>query len=153
MTELQFDDIDIINAAATGDYGDFGPVIAVTQEMINQFADITRDHQWIHVDEEQAAASPFGGTIAHGFLSLSLLPHLVHGQIPIVGHKHVVNYGADSLRFITPVRAGQSVHAKSRLLKALKKDSGTLIKTSVALHVVNNEKPSILYHMLTLYQG
>ncbi len=153
MTEIPYDDIDAINAAAGDDYGAFGPAVEITQDMINRFADITRDHQWIHVDEQKAADGPFGTTIAHGFLSLSLLPHLVRGQVPITGHRNVVNYGADSLRFILPVPAGSQVHAKSRLLGAVRKESGTLVKTSETRQIVGSDKPSILYRMLTLYQG
>lgn len=154
ITDLPFDDIDAINeAAASSDYGDFGPPMEITQDMINQFADITEDHQWIHVDVDRANEGPFGAPIAHGFLTLSLLPRLVLGQLPVTGYRNVVNYGADSLRFVTPVRAGSSVHAKVRLLKAIDKETGTLIKTSVAVHVVGEEKPSLLYRMLTLYMG
>jgi acyl dehydratase len=153
MQELRYDDIDGINAAAMDDFGEFGPSVEVTQEMIDTFADVTGDQQWIHVDPERAAQGPFGTTIAHGFLSLSLLPRLVAGQVPVTGHKNVINYGADSLRFILPVPAGSRVHAKTKLLNAVAKDSGTLIKSSVALHIVGAEKPSVLYRMLTLYQG
>ncbi len=155
MQELRFDDIDGLNeaAAATDDFGEFGPTMELTQDMINRFADITEDHQWIHVDVERAEDGPFGGTIAHGFLTLSLLPRLVLGQLPITGFSNMVNYGADTLRFIQPVPAGSSIHAKVRLLKAIEKDSGTLVKTSVAVHVVGEPKPSLLYRMLTLYMG
>jgi acyl dehydratase len=153
MTELQYDDIDALNeaAAATDDFGEFGESMEITQDMIDTFAHVTSDHQWIHVDPERAKAGPFGGTIAHGFLTLSLLPKLVLEQVPITGFRNVVNYGADSLRFIAPVPAGSKVHAKVRLLKALQKDSGTLVKTSVAVHVVGEDKPSLLYRMLTFY--
>jgi acyl dehydratase len=153
MKKLQYDDIDGINAAATDDFGEFGVPVEVTQAMIDTFADVTRDHQWIHVDRDQAADGPFGTTIAHGFLSLSLLPHLVVGQIPVTGQRNVVNYGADSLRFILPVPSGSRVHARTKLLGAVGKDSGTLVKTSVAVHIVGVETPSVLYRMLTLYQG
>lgn len=155
MQEIQYDDIDGLNelAAATDDFGQFGPAMELTQEMINIFADLTDDHQWIHVDQQRAADGPFGTTIAHGFLTLSLLPRLVLGQLPITGYANVVNYGADTLRFITPVPSGSSVHARLRLLKAIEKDAGTLVKTSVAVHVVGEEKPSLLYRMLTLYMG
>lgn len=153
MQQLQYDDIDAINKAAMDEFGEFGPAVEVTQQMIDTFADMTRDHQWIHIDQERAAQGPFGTTIAHGFLSLSLLPHLVAGQLPVTGHRNVVNYGADSLRFILPVPAGSKVHAKSKLLNAVAKDAGTLVKSSVALHIVGADKPSVLYRMLTLYQG
>ena len=155
MTELQYDNIDALNeaAAATDDFGEFGESMEITQEMVDTFANITGDHQWIHVDPERAKAGPFGGTIAHGFLTLSLLPKLVLGQLPITGFCNVVNYGADTLRFITPIPTGSRVHAKVRLLKAIRKEAGTLVKTSVAVHIVGEDKPSLLYRMLTFYMG
>jgi len=153
MNDLKFDDVDAINAAASEEFGPFGATVKITQQMINSFADVTLDHQWIHIDKERAAAGPFGTTIAHGFLTLSLVPHLVHGQLPITGFRNVVNYGADSLRFILPVPADSEVHARSRLVKAISKDTGTLVTSDVAVHIANVETPSILYQMLTLFQG
>lgn len=153
VTELRFDDIDGINAAGGGDYGDWGREVEVTQEMINQFAELTGDHQWIHVDVERAKAeSPFGGPIAHGFLTLSLLPMMAGtGSVKLTGYTNAVNYGADGLRFLAPVPAGAKVHARSRLLGAEAKGSGTLIKSETAVHVVGAEKPSLIYKMLVLY--
>ena len=81
--------------------------LLVDQERVNQFAECTGDHQFIHIDEEKAKQTPFGGTIAHGFLSLSLVPTLSAGLLPRPeGLKMAVNYGMDSLRFIQPVRVG-----------------------------------------------
>ena len=81
--------------------------LQIDQERVNQFAECTGDHQFIHIDEEKAKQTPFGGTIAHGFLSLSLLPALSAGLMPRPeGLKMAVNYGMDSLRFIQPVRVG-----------------------------------------------
>ena len=154
MTELRFDDIDGINASAGGDYGDWGRQVEVTQEMINQFAELTGDHQWIHVDIERANAGPFGGPIAHGFLTLSLLPALSGGtDVALSGFANAVNYGADGLRFLAPVPAGSKVHAHSKLVSAEAKGSGTLIKSEIAVHVVGAEKPSLIYQMLVLYMG
>ncbi len=154
MTELRFDDIDGINATAGGDYGDWGPEIDVTQEMINQFAELTGDHQWIHVDIERAKAGPFGGPIAHGFLTLSLLPALTGtADLTLAGVQNAVNYGADGLRFLAPVPAGSKVHAHSKLVSATAKGSGTLVKSEIAVHVVGAEKPSLVYQMLVLYMG
>ena len=154
MTDLRFDDIEAINAAAGGDYGDWGREVEITQEMINQFAELTGDHQWIHVDIERANAGPFGGPIAHGFLTLSLLPVLSGGtDLAITGHANAVNYGADGLRFLAPVPAGSTVHARSKLVSAEAKGSGTLVKTETAVHVVDVEKPSLIYQMLVLYMG
>jgi len=154
VTELRFDDIDGINATAGGDYGDWGPEIDVTQEMINQFAELTGDHQWIHVDIERANAGPFGGPIAHGFLTLSLLPALTGtADLTLAGVQNAVNYGADGLRFLAPVPAGSKVHAHSKLVSATAKGSGTLVKSEIAVHVVGAEKPSLVYQMLVLYMG
>ncbi len=155
MDELRFDDVDGINAAAGGDYGDWGREVEVTQDMINQFAELTGDHQWIHVDIERAKAeSPFGGPIAHGFLTLSLLPAIAGtGEVKLTGYANAVNYGADGLRFLAPVPAGAKVHARSKLLGAEAKKSGTLVKSETAVHAVGSETPSLIYQMLVLYQG
>ncbi len=151
--EFAFDDIEGLNGAASEEFGDWGNAIEVTQDMINGFAELTGDHQWIHVDIERANAGPFGGPIAHGFLTLSLLPKLNPGGIKITGIKNAVNYGSDGFRFLAPVPAGSMVHARSRLVGAEAKKKGTLITTEVAVHVEGNEVPSLLYKMLVLYQG
>jgi acyl dehydratase len=150
---LQVDDIDGINAAASDEFGDWGPEVEVTQEMINQFADLTGDHQWIHVDVERANAGPFGGPIAHGFLTLSLLPVIAPPSVELDGVGGAINYGAEKLRFLAPVPAGSTVHAHGRLVKAEQKASGTLVTTEAAIHVVGNDKPSVLYQMLVLYMA
>ena len=150
---LHIDDIDGINAAASDEFGDWGPEVEVTQEMINDFADLTGDHQWIHVDIEKANAGPFGGPIAHGFLTLSLLPAIVPQPLVPEGIGGAINYGADKLRFLAPVPAGSKVHARARLVGAEKKSSGTLVRTEAAIHVVGSDTPSVLYEMLVLYMG
>ena len=112
MNEISFDDIDAINAVASDSFGDWGSSIVVTQEMIDNFAELTGDRQWIHIDVERATKeSPFGGPVAHGFLTLSLMPKLVSMPVSLTGHGSVVNYGAESLRFLSPVPAGAEVHA------------------------------------------
>lgn len=152
ITEIAFDDIDGINALASEEFGAFGPAVEVTQEMINTFADVTGDHQWIHVDIDKANAGPFGGPIAHGFLTLSMVAALKTGDtFKITGVTNAVNYGADKLRFMAPVPAGSSVQARTRLLGAEQKSLGTLVKTETAVHVVDAEKPSLIYHGLVLF--
>ncbi len=154
MDEIAFDDINGLNASASDDWSDWGPEVEVTQEMVNGFADLTGDHQWIHVDVERATAGPFGGPIAHGFLTLSLLPSLNKtGNVRITGQQNVVNYGADGLRFLAPVPVGSSLHARNRVREARQHKKGTLVATQVAIHVVGNEVPSVLYDALVLYQG
>ncbi|MCB0996306.1 MAG: MaoC family dehydratase [Acidimicrobiales bacterium] len=123
--------------------------------MINQFAELTGDRQWIHIDVERAKAeSPFGGPIAHGFLTLSLLPGLTPPGLTFTGQKSAVNYGSEGLRFLAPVPAGSKVHARNRLVSADKhKSGGTLITSEIAVHVVGADKPSLLYKMQILYMG
>lgn len=92
--------------------------ITVTQEQVNLFADATGDHQWIHVDPQKAAAGPFGATIAHGFLTLSLLPRFFESSFDISGSRLGVNYGLNKVRFTAPVPVGSRLRAHMHLLAA-----------------------------------
>jgi acyl dehydratase len=153
MEEIRFDDIDKLRSKVSDTFGPFGAQVEVTQEMINKFADLTGDHQWIHVDVERAKReSPFRQTIAHGFLTLSLLPVLRAGSnYQIVGYGNATNYGADKLRFVSPVPAGAKIHARSRLVAVEAKPKGTQITQEINVHVVGNDKPALIYVMLVLY--
>lgn len=154
MEAIRFDNLEAINARASEEFGDFGDALEVTQEMINGFADLTGDHQWIHVDVERTKKeSPFGGPIAHGFLTLSLLPKLAGAAgLRLGGHTNAVNYGAESLRFLSPVPAGSKVHARGRVVRAEAKSGGTLVTSELDMRVVGAEKPAILYRMQVLYR-
>lgn len=148
---IRFDDIDAINASVTDEYGPWGDTFEMTQEKVNQFAELTNDHQWIHVDVERANAGPFGGPIAHGFFTLSLMAG--KGIINLGEFEGVsggINYGADKLRFLAPVPVPSTLHGRSRIVSAQAKGPGTLIKSECAIHVVDSEKPAVLYEMLTL---
>ena len=90
--------------------------LTVTQQQVNLFAEATGDHQWIHVDPEKAAAGPFGGPIAHGFLTLSLLPKFFESSLHIVGSRMGVNYGLNKVRFTAPVPVGSRLRARMKLL-------------------------------------
>jgi len=151
---IRFDDLDAINALASEEFGEFGDAIEVTQEMIQGFADLTGDHQWIHVDVERCQKeSPFGGPIAHGFLTLSLLPSLSKtAGVALSGQTNAVNYGAEGLRFLSPVPAGSKLHARARVVGAAAKSGGTLLTTEFEIRVVDAEKPAILYKMQVLYR-
>jgi acyl dehydratase len=92
--------------------------LTVTQEQVNQFAEATGDHQWIHVDVERAKAGPFGAPIAHGFLTLSLLPRLTESTIAVVELRMGVNYGLNRVRFISPVPVGSRVRGRMKLLSS-----------------------------------
>ncbi|MHA7838141.1 MAG: MaoC family dehydratase [bacterium] len=156
MEKIAFDDIEALQAHVSDEFGDFGEPVEISQEMIDQFADITGDHQWIHTDVERAAReSPFKTTIAHGFLTLSLLPMLnakSSAPFQVVGFGNAVNYGSDKLRFLSPVPAGAKVHARSRLVSAEAGKKGTRIEQEIAIHVVGNDRPALLYGMIVLYQ-
>jgi acyl dehydratase len=153
MEEIRFDDIERMRSKVNEEFGPWGPEIEVTQDMINKFAELTGDHQWIHVDVERCKReSPFKGTIAHGFLTLSLLPTLRTGSDhKIVGYGNATNYGADKLRFVSPVPAGSKIRARSRLVAVDPKPKGTQITTEIAVHVAGSERPALLYTMLVLY--
>ena len=147
-------DIEGLKGLITDEWTDWTEPVEITQEMINTFADVTKDHQWIHVDIEKANAGPFGGPIAHGFLTLSLVSYLSVQIGPKVdGVMGALNYGADRLRFLNPVPAGTQVHAKSRVIDVTEKSTGVLLKQEVAIHVVGDDKPALLYESLGLLLG
>jgi acyl dehydratase len=155
MRDVRFDDIDTLRGFISEDFGPWGPEIRITQDMIQRFAEVTGDDQWIHTDVERARReSPFGGPIAHGFLTLSLLARL-RGDLPfrLTGYGNVTNYGADSLRFLAPVPSESRLHARSRLVEVKARPTGTLLTLETMVHVVENVKPSLLYKGLALYQS
>lgn len=125
----------------------------ISQERINQFADVTEDHQFIHIDPEAAKNTPFGGTIAHGFLTLSLLPHLSSSikQDPetLKGVVMGVNYGFDKLRFIAPVPSGSKVRATSVLKDAALKGNAIDVTRTYTVEVEGSEKPAIVADWIT----
>jgi len=153
MQDIRFDDIEGLRAKVRDEFGPWGPEVQVSQDMINKFAELTGDHQWIHVDVERAKReSPFKTTIAHGFLTLSLLPVLRAGSdYKVVGYGNATNYGSDKLRFVSPVPAGAKVHARSRLVAVDPKPKGTQMTSEIAVHVVGSDRPALTYTMLVLY--
>jgi acyl dehydratase len=126
--------------------------IEITQERVNQFADATNDHQFIHVDEERAAQTPFRGTIAHGFLTLSLVSCVTAETFPVVDNMAMaINYGSDKVRFLRPVRVGSRVRARLTLLEAMEKSPGQwLTKTAVTMDIENQENPAMYAEVLAM---
>src|SRR6266436_5992029 len=108
METIRFDDIEKLKSKVSSEYSGWSQAVEVTQDKINQFADVTGDHQWIHIDIERSKReSPFGGPVAHGFLTLSLIPAFeIDAGYKVGGYRNVINYGANKLRFISPVPAG-----------------------------------------------
>ncbi len=129
--------------------------ITVDQTMINQFADATLDHQFIHVDPERAAAeSPFGGTIAHGFLTLSLLSAMNFGTVPKIREQTMgINYGFDRVRFMSPVKSGTRVRGHFILSECRFRGGGMLMTSyDVSVEVENEKKPALTANWITIVQ-
>jgi acyl dehydratase len=127
--------------------------ILISQERVNRFADATDDHQWIHVDVEQSQKGPFGGTIAHGFLILSLTPLFSSsGKYLPEGMKMVLNYGLNKVRFITPVLVGSRVRSKMVISGVEEKDPGKLLVTIThTIEIEGQDKPACVADALAMF--
>lgn len=126
--------------------------LEITQERVNQFAAATNDHQFIHLDQEKAAQTPFRGTIAHGYLTLSLLSYLTAEKAyQLEGAAMVINYGSDRVRYLQPVPVGSRIRVRQVLLEASEKNPGQwLTKTAVTVEIENFEKPAMIADVLVL---
>lgn len=134
---------------------EFGPSdwLRVDQERINRFAEATIDHQFIHVDPKAAAATPFGTTIAHGFLTLSLVPFLTAGLTPLPkGLSTVINYGLNRVRFLQPVKVDSEIRANIKILEVRRKGRTRVLMTSEVMIEIRGEKrPALLAEALILF--
>ena len=129
-----------------------GEWITIDQDRINTFADCTDDHQFIHVDEEAAKNTPFGGTIAHGFLTLSLLSKMGEGN-GVIPEKVVMglNYGFDKVRFLAPVKTGKRVRAHSEIADITRKEGDRfLVKQAISVEIEGEETPALVAEWLTM---
>ena len=129
--------------------------LTVTQEMIDKFADATGDHQWIHVDVERAKKElPGGKTIAHGYLTLSLLPRLAPTLMKVEKRRRGVNYGSNRVRFTAPVPAGARIRLKQRLVKVEPvEDNGLRITSEMTMEVEGNTRPAMVAETLSIVYG
>jgi acyl dehydratase len=127
--------------------------VEITQDQVNQFADATGDHQWIHVDPERAKQGPFGRTIAHGYLTLSLLPQLMPQVMSIEDAVMGVNYGLEKIRFTNPVPVGSRVRLHAKLLGSDAKGGGRLNRIGVQMEIEGEEKPAMVGEVLYLAFG
>ena len=128
----------LIGSTAVGDW------LTVSQERINAFADVTEDQQWIHVDAERAAHGPFGSTIAHGLLTLSLVPRLIRDLIDVRHADAVVNYGIDGVRFLTPVPSGARVRAHTELVEATESIRGVRVRLKNTVELDGSDRPALV---------
>ncbi|ACD19469.1 MaoC family dehydratase [Paraburkholderia phytofirmans] len=124
--------------------------LSIDQQRVNQFADATGDHQWIHVDVERAQKGPFGGTIAHGFLTLSLLPAFFATAFEIKETKSGLNYGLDKVRFIAPVAVGKRLRAHFKLMEWSElKGGGAQLKIEMTVECEGADKPACVAESIT----
>lgn len=153
MTTLKvFSGLDEL-AAAVG--SELGPTdwMEVTQDRVNLFADATDDHQWIHIDPERAAGGPFGGTIAHGLLTLSLLPHFTHQLYRVDDIAMAINYGYNKVRFITPVPVGGKVRARAQIADVTKLDGAAQATMTVTVEIEGSDKPAAVAESIVRFIG
>lgn len=125
----------------------------IEQERINLFADATDDHQWIHVDPEAAAKGPFGSTIAHGYLTLSLLPQMLHETVSLSDAQIGVNYGTEKLRFTAPVPVNSRIRLHAKLLRAERRGPNVVYHIGVEVEIEGKEKPALVGEVVFLASG
>ena len=139
-------------AAAVGRHLGYSDWLEITQDRVNRFADATGDHQWIHVDPERAKSGPFGGTIAHGYLTMSLVNLFLPQIMEVRGISMGVNYGADKLRFPAPVKVGARVRGGGELLKVEEVKGGAVQATvRVTVEVEGGDRPGCVVETISRY--
>ncbi len=152
---IHFKDAEALQTLVSEELGEWSNEVEVTQEMINQFADLTGDHMWMHVDVERCAKeSPFKTTIAHGFLLLSMLPKmpsLPNVATIVEGYGYMMNYGSDRLRFLAPVTTGSKVHTRSRIKSVEVGAKNTKVTAETHLHAVGSDAPALIYELVFVY--
>lgn len=140
-------------AAARG--SQLGPTewLRIDQDRVNLFAEATDDHQWIHVDPERAKDGPFGATIAHGLLTLSLLPHFSQQLYRVDNVKLAVNYGYNKVRFITPVKVGANIRARGEITVVDQLEGAVQATTTITIEIEDSAKPAAVVESIVRYIG
>lgn len=153
MRTIRFDDINALRAEITEEFGPWSEPLEVRQSMIDAFADLSGDHNWIHVDVERSRReSPFGQPIAHGMLSLSLFANLPDGaDFRVSGFGNTTNYGIDHVRFLSPVPSGAQLQASVRLADVRQKRRGTLLIREVRVRLVAEDRLAFVARPLVLF--
>jgi acyl dehydratase len=148
MDDVTFEDLPKLVGQETG----VSDWLQITQDRVNAFADATGDHQWIHVDVNRANRE-IGGPIAHGFLTLSLIPYLAKGLLNVKGVTRGINYGADRLRFTNMVRVGKRVRLRQKLIGAEPKAGGWQLRMENVIEIEGEERPALVAEGLSLIYG
>lgn len=125
----------------------------ITQDRVNLFADATDDHQWIHVDPQRAAGGPFGGTIAHGLLTLSLIPHFTQQLYRVDNVAMAISYGYNRVRFITPVRVGARLRARAEIASVTQLDGAVQATLNTTVEIEGSEKPAAVAESIVRFIG
>ncbi|MBB1020746.1 MaoC family dehydratase [Dietzia sp. E1] len=144
-----FEGLDQVEAAV-GQHIGYSEWMEITQERVDAFADATGDHQWIHVDPARAAEGPYGTTIAHGYLTLSLLPVLGNQAMDIRGFSMMINYGLGKVRFPAPVPVGSRIRAGVELTSLDRKPSGAQLTTLVTVEIEGGDRPAVVAEAIRL---
>jgi acyl dehydratase len=124
--------------------------VRIEQAAVNAFAEATNDHNWIHVNPELAAEGPFGGTIGHGYLSLSLIPGLLYTMMNVTDAKMGLNYGIEKVRFTSPVPVGSDVRLKAKILSSEPRGDGVIYRLAVEIEIKGADKPAMVGEVLYL---
>jgi acyl dehydratase len=148
MKEVAFADLATLVGQETG----VSDWLEVTQERVNQFAEATGDHQWIHVDVERATRE-IGGPIAHGYLTLSLIPFLSGGLLRVTGVTRGINYGSDKVRFTNMVRVGKKVRLRQKLLSVEAKSGGLQMKNECTIEIEGEARPACVAETISVIYG
>lgn len=129
-----------------------GPWKTIDQTMLDAFAEATGDDQWIHVDTERAKEGPFGATVAHGYLTLSLLPRLIEGQVTVEGTRMTLNYGVNRCRFPTPVPTGSRIRGHTTIAEVNPRPDGSVqLVRDVTAELKGSDKPACVAQIVSLY--
>lgn len=149
MTQIVAKPHDLLGLVGTA----LGPTgwIAVEQDRVDRFADCTGDHQWIHVDVARARAGPFGGTIAHGYLTMSMINRFLPELIEVRGFAHAVNVGLDRLRFLAPVVVGSRIRAAAEIVAAEEIKGAVQSVVRVTIEIEGNDKPALVADTISRY--
>ncbi|MGB2920176.1 MAG: MaoC family dehydratase [Mycobacterium sp.] len=127
--------------------------LEITQDRVNLFAEATDDHQWIHVDPERAASGPFGETIAHGLLTLSLIPHFTHQLYSVDNVAMAINYGYNKVRFITPVSVGAMLRARAEIASVTQLDGAVQAILNTTVEIEGSDKPAAVAESIVRFIG
>jgi acyl dehydratase len=155
MSAIHYKDQAALQALISEEFGSWSNPVLVDQDLINQYAQLSGDDMWLHVDVERCAKeSPFGSTIAHGFLILSLITKMTGGPSPLAavsGFGHMMNYGSDKLRFLGAVPVNSEIHSRSRVKDVDVTDKKTRVVLETHVHVVGSDTPALVYELMFVY--